>query len=123
MRANASTFIVISILAGAAFPAPITALAADSPAATASSVNWTGFYLGGDVGGLFAHSTYVRPDQDKATTGIGSMTPRASVGMIGGFNYQISPSVVLGAEAERTMFSGLNFREVGPDLDFLQKVH
>ena len=123
MRANASTFIVISILAGAAFPAPITALAADSPAATASSVKWTGFYLGGDVGGLFAHSTYVRPDQDKATTGIGSMTPRASVGMIGGFNYQISPSVVLGAEAERTMFSGLNFREVGPDLDFLQKVH
>lgn len=123
MRANAVTFILTAIMGWGASPAPMTALAADAPAETGSGVNWTGFYLGGDVGGLFAHSTYARPDQDKATTGIGSMSHRASVGLIGGFNYQISPRVVLGAEAQRTTFSGLNFREVGPDLDFLQKVH
>ena len=122
MRASARTWILVSALAAAASQALVSPVAAESPVETKARVNWTGLYLGGDVGGLFAHSTYVRPYQDLPTIGIGSMTPRASIGMIGGFNYQISPSLVLGAEAQRTTFSGLNYREVGPNLDSLQKI-
>ena len=98
------------------------AFAADLPVAGSASVNWTGFYIGGDVGGLFAHTTHATPDPTIAIDGTGSISQRPSFGLIAGLNYQVGPRLVFGAEAQRTSFSGLNFREYGPDYDFLQKV-
>jgi outer membrane immunogenic protein len=80
-----------------AFAAP--ALAADlparpytkAPAYTAPEVvyNWTGFYIGGNIGGAFAgNSSFEGSDG------------RFMGGVQGGFDYQFAPNWVIGAEAQ-----------------------
>jgi outer membrane immunogenic protein len=85
-----------------AFAAP--ALAADLPARTYSKApvytppqvvyNWTGFYVGGHVGGAFAG--------DNSLLGNDA---RFMGGVQGGFDYQFAPNWVIGAEAQ---YSWLN---------------
>src|SRR6202048_2098385 len=80
-----------------AFAAP--AMAADMPARTYTKApaytapelvyNWTGFYIGGHVGGAFAGNNSLE--------GSGG---RFLGGVQGGFDYQFATNWVLGAEAQ-----------------------
>src|SRR2546423_15716005 len=94
-----------SLAALAAFAGP--ALAADvptrpytkAPAYTAPAVvyNWTGFYIGGHVGGAFA-----------GDNSLVSSDARFMGGVQAGFDYQFAPNWVLGAEAQYSWLSGGN---------------
>jgi outer membrane immunogenic protein len=99
-------------LIGAASLAALTAfagqaLAADMPARTYSKApaytapavvyNWTGFYIGGHVGGAFA-----------GDNSLVSSDARFMGGVQAGFDYQFAPNWVLGAEAQYSWLSGGN---------------
>jgi|SRR5665213_1835018 len=80
-----------------AFAAP--ALAADLPARTYTKApaytapqavyNWTGFYIGGNVGGAFAGNNSLEGSDGRFMGGVQ-----------GGFDYQFAPNWVIGAEAQ-----------------------
>src|SRR5580693_7424557 len=80
-----------------AFAAP--ALAADLPARTYTKApaytapeavyNWTGFYIGGNIGGAFAGNNSLEGSQ-----------ARFMGGVQGGFDYQFAPNWVIGVEAQ-----------------------
>jgi outer membrane immunogenic protein len=88
-----------------AFAAP--AMAADMPARTYAKApvytapelvyNWTGFYIGGHVGGAFAGNNNL------AGTG-----GRFLGGVQAGFDYQFAPNWVLGAEAQYSWLGNNN---------------
>jgi outer membrane immunogenic protein len=95
--------ILLGAAALAVFAGP--ALAADMPARTYSKApvysapavvyNWTGFYIGGHVGGAFAgDSTFASSDA------------RFLGGVQGGFDYQFAPNWVVGAEAQYSWLTG-----------------
>jgi len=88
------------LLGGAAFIAMAApALAADMPARTYTKApaytapeavySWTGFYIGGNIGGAFAGNNSL-----DGTDG------RFMGGVQGGFDYQFAPNWVIGAEAQ-----------------------
>jgi len=94
------------LLGGAAliaFAAP--AFAADMPARTYTKApvytapeavyNWTGFYIGGNIGGAFAGNNSLE--------GSGG---RFMGGVQGGFDYQFATSWVIGAEAQYDWLTG-----------------
>jgi outer membrane immunogenic protein len=100
------------ILIGAASLAALAAfagqaLAADMPARTYSKApaytapavvyNWTGFYIGGHVGGAFA-----------GDNSLVSSDARFMGGVQAGFDYQFAPNWVLGAEAQYSWLGGNN---------------
>jgi len=63
-----------------------------APAYVASPIyNWTGFYIGGHVGGAFAGNN--------AITGTDNSDGRFLGGIQGGYDYQFAPNWVLGIEA------------------------
>jgi outer membrane immunogenic protein len=70
---------------------------AKAPAYTAPAVvyNWTGFYIGGHVGGAFA-----------GDNGLQSNDARFLGGVQAGADYQFAPNWVLGAEAQYSWLSG-----------------
>src|SRR5205807_9371000 len=88
-----------------AFAAP--AVAADIPARTYTKApvytapeavyNWTGFYIGGHLGGAFAGDNSL----------LGS-SARFLGGVQGGFDYQFAPNWVAGAEAQYSWLSNNN---------------
>jgi len=94
---------LLSAAACIAFAAP--AFAADIPARTYTKApvytapqvvyNWTGFYIGGHVGGAFAG--------DNSLTGSDA---RFLGGAQGGFDYQFAPNWVIGAEAQYSWLTG-----------------
>src|SRR3954467_1517893 len=96
---------VLGAAALAAMAAP--AFAADmpprpytkAPAYTAPQVvyNWTGFYVGGHVGGAFAGNNSLQ-----------SSDARFLGGVQGGFDYQFAPTWVIGAEAQYSWLGGGN---------------
>jgi len=83
------------------------AAAADMPARTYSKApaytapaavyNWTGFYIGGHVGGAFAGDNSLQ-----------SSDVRFMGGVQGGFDYQFHPNWVIGAEAQYSFLGGGN---------------
>src|SRR2546429_4894035 len=95
--------ILLGAAALAAMAAP--ALAADmpprpytkAPAYTAPQVvyNWTGFYIGGHVGGAFAGNNSLQGGDARFLGGVQ-----------GGFDYQFAPNLVMGAEAQYSLLSG-----------------
>jgi outer membrane immunogenic protein len=95
--------ILLGVAALAAFAGP--AFAADMPARTYSKApvysapavvyNWTGFYIGGHVGGAFAGGN-----------SFGSSDARFLGGVQGGFDYQFAPNWVVGAEAQYSWLTG-----------------
>jgi outer membrane immunogenic protein len=95
--------ILLGVAALAAFAGP--AFAADMPARTYSKApvysapavvyNWTGFYIGGHVGGAFAGDNT-----------FGSSDARFLGGVQGGFDYQFAPNWVVGAEAQYSWLTG-----------------
>ena len=88
-----------------AFAAP--ALAADmrprtytkAPAYTAPEAvyNWTGFYIGGHVGGAFAGNSSLQGSDARFLGGVQ-----------GGFDYQFAPNWVVGAEAQYSWLGSNN---------------
>src|ERR1700712_4714995 len=101
--------ILLGTVALAAFAAP--AFAADMPARTYTKApaytapalvyNWTGFYIGGHVGGAFA-----------GDNGLQSSDARFLGGGQGGFDYQFHPNWVIGAEAQYSWLNGGNANSV-----------
>jgi outer membrane immunogenic protein len=98
------------ILLGAAALAAFAgqAFAADMPARTYSKApppytapavvyNWTGFYIGGHVGGAFTDGTNLLGNDARFLGGVQ-----------GGFDYQFAPNWVAGAEAQYSWLGGGN---------------
>jgi outer membrane immunogenic protein len=94
-----------------AFGATVPALAADlaarpytkaPPAVYAPIYNWTGFYIGGHVGGAF------RGNDGFAGTNNGGDDGRFLGGVQGGADYQFAPNWVLGIEAEYSWLASNN---------------
>src|SRR5438045_6301264 len=104
--------ILLGAAALAAMAAP--AFAADmqprpntkAPAYTAPQVvyNWTGFYVGGHVGGAFAGNNSLQGSDARFLGGVQ-----------GGFDYQFAPNWVVGAEAQYSWLSNSNNGVLFPD--------
>src|ERR1700675_5219221 len=92
---------VALVALGAAVPAMAADLAArphtKAPASAAPIYNWTGFYIGGHIGGAFAG--------DNSLTGNDG---RFLGGVQGGADYQFAPSWVIGIEAQYSWLGNNN---------------
>src|SRR5436189_2061430 len=89
---------LLAALAGQALAADIPARTySKAPAYTAPAVvyNWTGFYIGGQVGGAFAGDNSLQ-----------SSDARFLGGVQAGFDYQFAPNWVIGAEAQYSWLGG-----------------
>ena len=91
------------------------------PVVPAAVVNWTGLYLGGGIGGAFNSTDYIRPNSGLSDITIGSIDARPAFDAYVGFNYQVAPWAVIGIEGNGTWFDTATYRELGPNLDFLQE--
>src|SRR6202051_458873 len=89
-----------------ALGATVPALAADlaarpaytkAPAYAQPIYNWTGFYIGGHVGGAFG-----------GNHGLAGTDGRFLGGVQGGYDYQFAPSWVLGVEAQYSWLGSNN---------------
>ncbi len=121
-----TTALAVAATAQAAHAGDINA-ASTSPAA----FNWTGFYLGGDVGALFtdAHFSQPLPPGLPPAFGlvglgdisIGTIDRRPAWGTYFGYNYQPVSWAVVGIDANLNWLSGAFYRELGFQFDFLQQ--
>src|SRR6201990_3744917 len=92
--------VALAALTGQAFAADMPPRPAyKAPAYTAPAViyNWTGFYIGGHVGGAFAGDNSLQ-----GTDG------RFLGGVQGGFDYQFATNWVIGAEAQYSWLTNSN---------------
>jgi outer membrane immunogenic protein len=97
--------LLLGAAATIAFAAP--ALAADIPARTYTKApvytapqvvyNWTGFYIGGHLGGAFGSDNSLETSDGRFLGGVQ-----------GGFDYQFAPNWVLGIEAQYSWLSNNN---------------
>jgi hypothetical protein len=100
-----------------------------APPATAAdpaammTVNWTGFYAGGDIGALFTDAHYTQPGSGLQEISLGTIDGRPAYGTYFGFNYQVTPWAVLGLEGSLTWLSAAYYRELGFNFDFLHESH
>jgi len=84
-------FAVGITVAGLAVLSASTALAGPTPPA----YNWTGFYVGGTVGGNWQNVNYGAPSLN------GTVTPSSLYGgILGGYNYQFGRNWVVGVETD-----------------------
>jgi outer membrane immunogenic protein len=94
-----------------ALGATVPALAADLPARTytkapayvAPIYNWTGFYIGGHIGGAFSSDS----NFGGLTTG-NNGNARFLGGLQGGYDYQFAPNWVLGVEGQYSWLANNN---------------
>jgi outer membrane immunogenic protein len=103
--------IVLATVALAAIAAAAPALAADlgyrapyyqkAPAYPVPIYNWTGFYIGGHLGGAFSSDN----NFSGLSTGNNS-NGRFMGGLQGGYDYQFSPNFVAGIEGQYSWLSG-----------------
>ena len=102
--------VLLATVALVALGATVPALAADlgarpvynkAPAYAAPIYNWTGFYIGGHVGGAFSSDN----NFNGLTTGNNS-NGRFLGGLQGGADYQFAPNWVLGVEGQYSWLSG-----------------
>jgi outer membrane immunogenic protein len=100
------TFFLLAALTGAA---AMTATASAAPlTTTAPPYSWTGFYVGGDIGGAYQHGRGTSNFfQNTAVTALASniqqQSPKNSSvigGIHAGFNWQFAPSWVIGIEGD-----------------------
>jgi opacity protein-like surface antigen len=114
LAAGAAAALLVSLQSGLAADMPARPIPLPPPA-----INWTGLYFGGMLGVDFGSAHYVRPQSGLADTAIGSAARGLDVGGYAGFNYQALPWLVLGVEGQYSTLT-TNYRELGPDIDFLQ---
>src|ERR1700674_5514973 len=92
---------VALVALGAAVPAMAADLAArpytKAPAYAAPIYNWTGFYIGGHVGGAFAGNNSLTGNDGRFLGGVQ-----------GGADYQFAPSWVVGVEAQYSWLGNSN---------------
>jgi outer membrane immunogenic protein len=96
---------LLATVALAALGATAPALAADlaarpytkAPAYAAPIYNWTGFYIGGHIGGAFAGNNSLSGNDGRFLGGVQ-----------GGFDYQFAQSWVIGVEAQYSWLSNNN---------------
>jgi outer membrane immunogenic protein len=109
---------LLATVALVAFGATGSTLAADlaarapytkAPAYAAPLYNWTGFYIGGHIGGVFTDNS----NFGGLTTG-NNGNGRFLGGLQGGADYQFAPNWVIGAEAEYSWIAGNNGSIVFP---------
>ena len=102
--------LLLATVALVALGATVPALAADlgarpyynkAPAYAAPIYNWTGFYIGGHVGGAFSSDN----NFNGLTTGNNS-NGRFLGGLQGGADYQFAPNWVVGVEGQYSWLSG-----------------
>ena len=101
--------LLLGTVALVALGATVPALAADlgarpytkAPAYAAPIYNWTGFYIGGHVGGAFSSGN----NFNGLATG-NSSNGRFLGGLQGGADYQFAPNWVLGIEGQYSWLSG-----------------
>jgi outer membrane immunogenic protein len=95
VSAAAALSVVVSMSAASAadLPAPIYAKA---PVRVDPAFNWSGFYVGGHVGGIWGSS---RVFNDGVLTESGAPTNGVVGGILAGYNWQTGP-VVLGIEGD-----------------------
>lgn len=90
-------FAAMPVAAGYAADMPLKA----PPPVMATVYNWTGFYIGGEIGGGWSHSTTTNIDPSGGFPANFLNTPINSNGFIGGgyagYNYQIN-SIVIGID-------------------------
>ncbi len=96
---SAAALIAFAVPAFAADMPPRTYAKAPAYSPPAVIYNWTGFYIGGHVGGVFAGDNSL----------IGG-DARFMGGVQGGFDYQFAPNFVMGVEAQ---YSWLNSNTTG----------
>jgi outer membrane immunogenic protein len=100
---SASAIAAVAALSTSAFAADLPARPyTKAPAYTAPAVvyNWTGFYIGGHLGGAFGDSSSIQGDSGRFMGGVQ-----------GGADYQFAPNWVIGIEAQYSwMDSGNNGR-------------
>src|SRR5882762_7814939 len=90
----------LAAMAAPAFAADIAARPyTKAPAYTAPQIvyNWTGFYIGGHVGGAFAGNNSLQGSDARFLGGVQ-----------GGFDYQFAPNWVMGAEAQYSWLPNSN---------------
>ena len=90
----------LAAMAAPAFAADMPARTyTKAPAYTAPAVvyNWTGFYIGGHVGGAFAGDNSLQGSDARFLGGVQ-----------GGFDYQFAPNWVMGAEAQYSWLPNSN---------------
>jgi len=95
---GAAVSAALAALAAPAFAADIPARTySKAPAYTAPAViyNWTGFYIGGHVGGAFAGNNSLQGSDARFLGGVQ-----------GGFDYQFAPNWVMGIEAQYSWLTG-----------------
>ncbi len=102
--------ILLATVAVVALGATVPALAADlgarapytkAPAYVAPIYNWTGFYIGGHIGGAFTS------DSNFNGLAIGNNSDGRFLGGVqGGADYQFAPNWVLGVEAQYSWLNG-----------------
>src|SRR6202035_3023569 len=107
---------LLATVALVALGATVPALAADlgartytkAPAYAAPIYNWTGFYIGGHIGGAF--------NSDNNFRGLtnGNNDGRFLGGVQGGADYQFAPNWVLGVEAQYSWLSSNNSGQLAP---------
>jgi opacity protein-like surface antigen len=114
---SAAALLLASLQSGVAADVAIHRKAPAPP--PAAPANWTGFYLGGELGFDAASANYSRPQSAQSDISIGSANRGLIGGVYGGFNYQAMPWLVLGVEGALST-ARVNYRELGPDIDFLQ---
>jgi opacity protein-like surface antigen len=110
-----SSAIAAALLSGLYTPVHAADLSAIRPAAIQPlGVNWSGFYLGANIGGAFTSEDVTTP------LGNGSTDPSGAVGGFqAGYNYMISPLWLVGVEAEFDLSSAegtTNFINPAPAL-------
>ncbi|MEL7528692.1 MAG: outer membrane beta-barrel protein, partial [Pseudomonadota bacterium] len=96
----------LAVTVATAGTAPV--LAADLPQAPApayeavpaqqQSIDWTGIYVGGNLGWSFGSF-----DNSFGGTNLDTDANGVAGGLYAGYNYQVTPNVVLGAEADFTL--------------------
>ncbi|WP_068086280.1 outer membrane protein [Polycladidibacter stylochi] len=99
LRTTTLTAITLGLLSTSAFAADLPqeqAPVAYDQAVTYDTYDWTGAYVGGNVGWGFA-------GVDGKGTSVGALDDNnngASVGVHGGYNFMVTPNIVVGAEAD-----------------------
>src|SRR3954469_14860495 len=105
---------LLATVALAALGATAPALGADlgarpyAPAYAAPLYNWTGFYLGGHLGGAFSGSNKL------GGTALTESSPRLLGGVQAGLDWQFAPSWVLGTEGQYSWLGKSNLTATFP---------
>jgi outer membrane immunogenic protein len=104
---SASAIVAVAALSTSAFAADMPARTyTKAPAYTAPAVvyNWTGFYIGGHVGGAFGDSSSIQGDGGRFMGGVQ-----------GGADYQFAPNWVVGIEAQYSWMDSNNTGRLFPN--------